>query len=560
MPANLLNLPPISSFCIALGLIALPNAAIAGPGAGPGAGPVVQNPSYDPAPAPVVIDFSAGTRNGTGQPRVTQTSKVRFDQLDDYRREVEPSAPSGDIAGHHSLPEGLAQVGGMVVPEAMLDGAAMVGDATATLTPGADPQYGGPDLSEICAFPEEVPPGIYDYDHRPGGETPRFHTVYLNFTGEPDGLFTGGENAAENLSNIARSGHPYPVYGGGEEKAIAAAQAVAADFEDWAVRVVYIERPPKVLPYSMVMVGGHHSDTTAGPSGGVAPLDCEDFGQRNVCYAFQNGAPATSQANVISQEIGHTLGLGHTNASDSVMAAGYAPTQGGDLGFNETCAPIIQVQGQGAACIGVNRCHCGVPDAQHDWQTLSTTFAPAGPDTTEPTIALLQPEDGAVFEPEDTIRVEFDPWDDVGGYGWGLRVSDDSGELLYDQVDYERALIFDLIGLPAGEYTLTAYIQDHADHVSTDEVTIRIGGAEGLDDSGGEGGMGMESDGPPMTTGATSDGEGSDDDAGLDDANANAEGCDCTSGDPLAPSSAVWALGLWGLIRRRRTGRGRARA
>lgn len=516
---------------------------------------MVQNPSYDPAPAPVVIDLS----KVTGGPQVTRTPGVRFEQLDGYQREVEPSEPAGQATGDNDLPEGLAQVGGMVVPEAMLDGATMVGDATAALTPGADPQHGGPDLSEICAFPDEVPPGVYDYDHRPGGETPRFHTVYLNFTGEPDGLFTGGENAAENLSNIARSGHPYPVYGGGEEKAIAAAQAVAADFEDWAVRVVYLERPPKVLPYSMVMVGGHHSDTTAGPSGGVAPLDCEDFGQRNVCYAFQNGAPATSQANVISQEIAHTLGLGHTNASDSVMAAGYAMTQPGDLGFNETCAPIIQVQGQGAACIGVNRCHCGVPDAQHDWQTLSTTFAPAGVDTTPPTIEMLQPEDGAVFEPEETIRVEFDPWDDVGGYGWGLRVSDDTGQQLYDQVDYERALIFDLVGLSPGEYTLTAYIQDHADHVSTDEVTIRIGGEEGLDDSGGED-MGVESDGPPMTSGEGSDGEGSDDGAGLDDANANPEGCDCTSGDPLAPSSAVWALGLLGLVRRRRLGRARARA
>lgn len=547
VPAKLVNLTSPSSFCAAfvLATTALPGVASAGPPA------VVQNPNFDPDPAPLVIDFS------TEQPRVTRTPGVRFDELDAHRRPVAPSEPAEPAEGLAPTPltDDLVQVGGMVVPQAMLDGAAMVGDATAALSPGSDPQHGGPDLSEICAFPDEVPPGVYDYDHRPGGETPRFHTVYLNFTGEPDGLFTGAENSAENMSNIARSGHPYPVYGGGEEKAIAAAQAVAADFEDWAVRVVYLERPPKVLPYTMVMVGGHYSDTTAGPSGGVAPLDCEDFGQRNVCYAFQNGAPATSQANVISQEIGHTLGLGHTNASDSVMAAGYAPTQAGDLGFNESCASTIQLQGQGAACIGVNRCHCGVPDEQHDWQTLSTTFAPAGVDTTEPTIVMLQPEDGAVFQPGDTIRVEFEPWDDVGGYGWGLSIADSSGEELYNQVDYERALIFDLVGLPPGEYTLTAYIQDHADHVTTHSIDITIGDDGVLDGTGGEDDTGTGPDGPAMTSGEASGEEGSgDDDAGLEDPNVNAEGCDCATTAPPAPLASLWVLALLGLRRRREIG------
>jgi len=515
---SLASLLPVAVF---LGGTALSGSAGA---AGAAGGPaVVQNPSHVPAPAPVVIDLSD-----------------RPTPPDAHRRAVEP----------HALPDGLVQVGGMVVPQAMLDGAAMVPDAGAALTDRPGPAAGGPDLSEICAFPDEVPPGIYDYDHRPGGETPRFHTVYLNFNGVPEGLYTGAENSAENRSNIARSGHPYPVYGGGEEKAIAAAQAVAADFEDWAVRVVYLERPPKVLPYTMVMVGGHSSDTTAGPSGGVAPLDCEDFGQRNVCYAFQNGAPATQQANVISQEIGHTLGLGHTSASDSVMAAGYAMTQGGDLGFNETCAPTIQVQGQAAACTGVNRCHCGVPDQQHDWQTLSTTFAPAGVDTTPPTLTLLTPADGEVFQVDDTIRVEFDPWDDVGGYGWGLRIADEAGTPLLDQVDYERAMIFDLVGLPPGTYALTGYIQDHADHVVTHAITITVEGEDGLDDTAGDETQGPGTDDGAMTTGAgDASGDATGGDPGLDD---DAEGCGCVTRSPRAPAPALAVLlVLLGLRRRR---------
>src|SRR5690606_10423894 len=218
----------------------------------------------------------------------------RFDELDAYMG-PDPTPPE-PTRTEPALPPGWAQVGGMVVPEAMLHGADMVPDVELALTGERGPK--GADIEDICAFPDEVPPGVYDYDHRPGGETPRFHTVFLNYNGGV--LMSGGENSAENMSTIARSGHMYPAFTGGEAKAIAAAQAVQNDFADWAVRVVYEKRPPKVLPYTMTMIGGHYSDTTAGPSGGVSPLDCEDFGQRNVCYVFQNSASSTAIANIAS--------------------------------------------------------------------------------------------------------------------------------------------------------------------------------------------------------------------------------------------------------------------
>ena len=53
---------------------------------------------------------------------------------------------------------------------------------------------------------------------------------------------------------------------GGEERAIAVAQAVQADFAEMAVRVVYLERPPKRLPYVMIMMGGSYKDTSSGPA------------------------------------------------------------------------------------------------------------------------------------------------------------------------------------------------------------------------------------------------------------------------------------------------------
>lgn len=553
MPRKLLK-PTITSLvsvALMLAVTGLHGSALAGPG-DPAPAKVVQNPYHQPAPAPVVIDFSPGA-TAEQRPRIDRDPPpaVRFDQLDAHQRRVDTSEPAEP--GAPALPEGLAQVGGMVVPEAMLDGATMVPDAAASLAADDRPQAGGPDLEEICAYPDAVPPGVYDYDHRPGGETPRFHTVYLNFTGGV--LMTGGENSAENISNIARSGHMFPVYGGGEERAIAAAQAVANDFEDWAVRVVYLERPPKVLPYTMVMIGGSWSDTTAGPSGGVAPLDCEDFGQRNVCYAFQNNSPATTQANVISQEIGHTLGLGHTTAADSVMAFGYDTTNPGDLGFHDGCVPIIQVAGQSAACVGVNKCHCGVNEQQDDKATLFATFSPAGVDIVEPTISILQPADGTVYQEGETVRVEFEPWDDVGGYGWGLLIENSAGDLLLDQVDYERAMVFDLTGLPPDVYTLTGYIRDHADHVVTDAVTITVEGEASTGDSGGSEGSGTGDDAGSSTGAGESSGDATEGASAGIDGGALDDGCGCTSGREPARPLGAWLLGLalLGLSRRRRS-------
>ena len=489
---------------------------------------------------------------------------IPFDQLDEHIG----AAPPAPLPANHeptvtALPGGYTQVGDVIVPPTTEDDAPPPG-TNDSLGNGSHPR---PGIEDICEYPDQVPPGIYDHVPPPGGEYPRHHTVYANFVGAT--LNSGGENSAENLSGIARSGHPFPAYTSGETQAIAVAQAIQQDLERWAIRVVYLQRPRKILPYTMVMVGGHWSDTTSGPAGGVAPIDCEDNGQRNVCYAFQSGGSATSQANVASQEIGHTFGLGHTTASDSVMAAGYAPTQSGDLGYHDGCVDIITVQGQSGACTGVNLCHCGVGDQQNDVTTMSTVFAPAGPDMVEPTIEITQPADGDHFDLDEHVMVEMDPWDDFGGYGWKLVVEDaNTAETLVDQVDYDRGQMFDLFGLPAGTYTVRAEIQDHADHVTMDEITITIGPIEGGSGTGGSGGdtdSGTGSGtgsatGGAATTGATgtgASGDGSSGSSGSGDSTAGGVsggdgGCGCRAPGPSSVPAGLLALVLFGRRRRRR--------
>ncbi|WAS92554.1 Ig-like domain-containing protein [Nannocystis punicea] len=512
----------------------------------------VTNP-YAPDARPVVLDFRPGAVNAVPLLPAPATGATFSDLAAHEGRPVVEKEPG-------TLPPGWVQLGGMVVPEAVAEGAPVISPFAARPEIAAG-KVEGPGVEELCAYPEAVPAGIYPGEFRLGTEFPRRGTIYMNYTGGT--LYNGmGDNSAENWSALAKTGSKYPVYTGGEERAIAVAQAVQADFAAWALRVVYLERPPKVLPYVMIMMGGHYSDTVAGPSGGVAPgADCEDLGLRNVCYAFVNNESTSNQANVASQEIGHTMGLGHTEGNDRVMAFGYDTYAPIDMGFGAECTPIISVQGQSGACQGVNKCHCNDGELQDDTLTLSAIYAPPGPDVVPPEIAITAPADGAVFQEGDDVTVTFEPWDDYGGYGWKLMVEHD-GELVADVVDYNAALEFTLSNMPPGNYELTALVMDQADQTAEHTISITVEGTAAPTTSAGESESEGESEGDSdASTGEATDGASE----GSEGASAGSEGtgsegtagsdaedsCACRSDG--APAGAAWGLlALLGLRRRRR--------
>lgn len=503
----------------------------------------VQNPYAAKAAGPVVIDVRAGTVGGRRVPLVDgpATGGVRFGDLDAHRTDS-PPGPTGDFRAE--LPAGFAQRGDTIVPAAVLDGALMVGDLSLVDAPRP---IGSP--ADSCTYPDEVPPGIYPDPTRRADEFPRRGTIYLNFVGAT--LQSGSENSAENYSTIARSGHPYPAFTGGNAKAVAVAQAVAQDFARWAIRVVYDPRPRKVLPYTMAMVGGSYSDTTSGPAGGVAPIDCEDYGQRNVCYSFTNDQPATSQANVISQEVAHTYGLEHTYGADRIMSY----EGGGDKIFGSNCQQTFALAGQGNGCQGVNKCHCAIGDLQDDSLTIGFIYSPFEvPDVTPPEVALTEPPDGSVYQVGEEIIVGFEVGDDFGGYGWKLVIEDEAGEILVDQPDYDRALEFSIVGLPPGTYTFTGEIEDHADHITTHSITVIVEGEAGTTSGGVADTSGSSGDGAVDPTDAGEDGSESGGSGGSGSGSGGADGpdqgCACATDDIDAP---WWMLALvpWAARRRR---------
>lgn len=512
------------------------------------AGETIVNP-YAPTRQPVYVDFSQP------RPPPRPDGGIAFEDLDDH---IGPPVERERAA---SLPPGWVQQGSVVIPQAVADGADVRSPTHRDLTqaphPSAADPVPGPDASELCLFPDETPAGIYPGSFVRGSEYPRHGTVYMNFVGAL--MTAGSDNAAENRSLLAFNNYDYPAYGGGEEKAIAVAQAVQADYKDVAVRVVYLQRPPKMLPYVMVMMGGHYSDTTAGPSGGVAPgADCEDAGMRNVCYAFVNLQATTSQANVASQELGHTMGLGHTYGNDRVMAFGYDTNSLIDMGFGDECTEVLIAQGQSGYCAGVNKCHCGGDGKlQHDVRTLQAVYAPPGPDMIPPTIMITTPPDGAHFESGETVSIGLAPEDDFGGYGWQVAiVNADTDEMLAELVDYEAAQAYDIAGLKDGRYRLVAQIQDHADQVGEHTITITIGevasGETGTTPTTSEGEESGEAGGSSETGGSGEESGGSGSSGATAPEDEVDDGCNCRHDAPAEGGLTLAALGLLALGRRRR--------
>jgi MYXO-CTERM domain-containing protein len=282
-----------------------------------------------------------------------------------------------------------------------------------------------------------------------------------------------------------------------------------------------------------------------------------------VVYTFASGGwSATAIANVNSQEAGHAWGMDHSLNCNSVMS--YCGSGNGI--FSNTCDGLCEQQCQGAAgCRLFHEDFCGVGnDRQNEIEELTFIFGGNEPDLEPPSVEIVSPEDGLVLPEGADVNLRAIVDDDYGGYGWRFVISH-QGEVVYDQVDYDREVdaqyraALNLVNLEPGTYEIVVEAADHFDHTSSDVVTFVVEGEVAPGDteadgtagggSGGEGGTADEGSGgegtgtathEEPTAGAMADGD---------------DGCACTSGPGRArtgPAGLFVALLALGGLRRRR--------
>ncbi len=427
--------------------------------------------------------------------------------------------------------------------------------AAAAAVSGPTAAHAAPDLGDVHvdveAWSRSNPPEMnLTAEHRPAALGSKI--VFVNFEGAD--MNPCGNKPQNNCSTIfTGTVLPFPGDAGLRASIVQIVREKVAPFG-----ISITDERPASGDYDMEMVGPWEGGNP-GSAAGIAPnIDCWDYAGGQTSFTMISGA-AESVAEVILQEIAHTWGLAHVDDMGDLL---FPTTQGMGKTFKDTCVQIVADTNLTPSSSGCSH-HvdaCGSNSRQNSYQELLMIFGPGTPDTTPPTVEIVEPDDGAAFPSGTDVDVTIVLDDNQTPMLFTTRTILEGTPLAEPQeqiADYAGPsdYTFTLAGLPDGAYTVTFEVSDEEDNEATPaSVSFTVGNAGGGNTSGSGGDGGTTSGGGTGAGSATEGGgtTGGDETSGFGDggmtgglpgedpAGASEDGCGCTT--HRAPTTAGFGL------------------
>jgi len=285
--------------------------------------------------------------------------------------------------------------------------------------------------------------------------------LYLNFNGGTVyNDMTGCSNAGLGCSFIVSlSGMiRYPSFRGTAAQKQLIIDLVKAYYEPFDVQIVTDK--PASGEYSMNMVGGTPDVIFGTGNGtgivGIAPLDCNDLNAHDLSFTFSQvvANDPLEVAQTIAQETAHAYGLGHTGDRTDVM---YPQVQKDANGFQNYVMSIPD----NTDCTGTGH--------QNSYQQLMYNVGASPPDTEAPTIAFMDPMDGATLSSGFTVT--FDAQDNRSVHDVELW----SGSQIIARSTMEPWVLTVPSGtLPGGPAQLRGVAHDRAGNQGEAEISVTL--------------------------------------------------------------------------------------